>query len=337
MIEDYSVRKIPLRYPTDRECLIRFLEKHALRFENDIETAFGVFDRDDTLLGCGCAAGDLLKCFATGQELRGQNALGPLVSALTQERFAAGHYDLFVVTRTHNLPLFTACGFYEIAHTDAVAMLENRSGGAASFAGQFVQPGDESKCVGAIVMNCNPFTNGHRWLIENADAQCDELHLFVVEEDRSFFPTDVRYRLVREGTADLPNVRVHLSGRYMISAATFPTYFLKENEDAAALQCELDATIFAQKLAPALHVTKRFAGTEPFDPVTARYNETMLILLPRCGVAFCELPRLEQGGQAVSASRVRALLEDKGVCDEALSLVPEATRRYLTTEYQHGN
>ena len=152
------------------------------------------------------------------------------------------------------------------------------------------------------------------------------------------FSTEIRYRLVQEGTADLANVRVHLSGRYMISAATFPTYFLKENEDAAALQSELDVTIFARRIASALHITKRFAGAEPFDPVTAKYNDTMRELLPRCGIEFHELPRMEQDGKAVSASRVRSLLETSGVCEEALAMVPEVTRRYLTAEYgaNHG-
>ena len=332
MIEDYFVEKISLHYSADRQRLEWFLAAHALRFEDDIETAFGVFDHNDTLLGCGCAAGALLKCFAIENALRGQNALGLLTSALTQDRFSAGYYDLFVITRTHNIPLFSACGFFEVAHTEQIAMLENRPKGPEDFVKTIWRAEDKGKTVGAIVMNCNPFTLGHRFVIETAASRCDVLHVFVVEEDRSLFQTQTRFELVREGTADLPNVRVHLSGHYMISAATFPTYFLKKNEDAATLQSELDILVFAQRIAPALHITKRFAGSEPFDPVTAKYNDTMRSILPRYGIEFCELPRMEQNGEAVSASRVRAILERKGVCDEALSLVPEVTRRYLTTE-----
>ena len=336
MQENRVIRKIPLRYDADRLQLEQFLNGHGLRLEDDIDTAFGIFDGEERLLGCGCAAGRLLKCFAVDEELRGQNALGSLISSLTQERFSSGYYDLFVITRTHNLPLFTACGYYEVAHSDTVAMLENRSGGVDTFTKPLWQEGDDKRVIGSIVMNCNPFTNGHRFLIETAAARCDALHVFVVEEDRSLFPTAARFRLVQEGTADLPNVRVHLSGPYMISGATFPTYFLKKEENAVDVQVRLDVMIFAQRIAPALHITKRFAGSEPFDPVTARYNDAMRRLLPQYGIEFCQVPRFGQNGLAVSASRVRGLLEEKGVCAEVLAMVPESTRRYLLTEYQHG-
>lgn len=193
--------------------------------------------------------------------------------------------------------------------------------------------------MGAIVMNGNPFTLGHRYLIEQAASQCDVLHLFVVAENRSLFPTRDRLTLIEAGTADLSNVRVHPSGRYMISAATFPTYFLKENEDAARLQSQLDVTLFAARIAPVLHIAKRFAGQEPLDPVTRAYNETMAALLPRHGIEFLKLPRLEIGGAPVSASRVRALLREKGPCPEVFELVPEVTRRYLleTCGGNHGD
>lgn len=339
MIEDFSIRPIPLRYDADRQELTDFLASQSLRFEEDIETAFGVFDEEDRLVGCGCSAGPLLKCFAVAEALRGQNALGPLVSALVQDRFNRGIFDLYVITRTKNVPLFAACGFFPVAETAEIAMLENRPDGPEAFARPFRRPGDESMTIGAIVMNGNPFTWGHRHLIETAALQCDVLHVFVVEEDRSFFPTRDRLALIQEGTQDLPNVRVHLSGRYMISVATFPTYFLKENEDAAQLQSELDAAIFAHRIAPALHITRRFAGEEPLDPVTAAYNRSLAAILPQNGVEFIEIPRLKQEGAPISASRVRALLQEKGLCPEVLALVPPVTQRYLLKWFgaDHGS
>lgn len=339
MTEEYRISQIPLQYASDLEHLKAFLARHGLTYEADIQVAFGIFDETDTLVACGCAANALLKCFAVEPELRGQNALGLLVSSLLQERFAAGFYDLFVITRLKNEALFVNCGFFPVVRTKDILLLENRPDGPRTFAAPMVRPGDEQKTVGAIVMNCNPFTLGHRALVEYAAGQCDILHLFVVEENRSAFPTDVRYRLVRDGVADLPNVRVHLSGHYMISAATFPTYFLKEGEDAAALQCELDITLFSQCIAPALHITKRFAGQEPLDPTTARYNQAMNTILPQYGIEFCEIPRITSGEQVISASRIRALLREKGVCSEVFSLVPASTGQYLSSEFEgmrHG-
>ncbi len=334
MTEEYRVVQISLQYREEREALAAFLARHGLTYEEDIQAAFGVYDETDTLVGCGCAAGRLLKCFAVEPVLRGQNALGPLVSSLIQERFSVGFYDLFVITREKNEALFTHCGLYPVVRTPELSLLENSLSGPERFAAPFLRPGDEYQTVGAVVMNCNPFTLGHLALIEYAAAQCGVLHVFVVSEDRSAFSASVRLRLVREGTAHLPNVRVHPSGNYIISSATFPTYFLKEGEDAAALQSELDVTLFAQRIASALHITKRFAGEEPLDPVTAKYNDAMRRLLPRYGIEFCEIPRVISRGQVISASRVRRLLAEKGVCEEALTLVPECTRRYLKKEWK---
>lgn len=337
MNDTITVRALSVGVTEDAAMLRAFLARHALGFEADIDAAFGVFDEDEVLRGCGCAAQSLLKCFAVDEALRGQNALGALVSRLVQDRFAKGYYDLRVITRAHNEPLFAACRFYPVVRTDALVLLENRPDGPRRFAQPFFARGDEDKTVGAIVMNANPFTLGHRALVEYAAAHCDVLHLFVVEEDRSLFPTAARFRLVEEGTAELANVRVHLSGPYMISSATFPTYFLKDGESAAALQSELDVTLFASAIAPVLHITRRFAGEEPLDPVTSIYNSVMARILPRCGIEFVTIPRLALSGAPISASCVRALMRE-GRYEEAKALVPEPTRRAISAqEGQHGS
>lgn len=396
MTEDFTIHEISLTFSHDREELITFLDKHHLAFEEDIEAAFGIFNSEETMVGCGCCAGSLLKCFAVDESLRGQNALGSLVSRLVENRFEAGNYDLFVITRPKNKDMFTACGFYVLAQTDTVLMLENKKNGLDKFYSRFLEKDDSSftssqtdgsravsgaahglissgetdatrDFVGCIVMNCNPFTKGHLALVSYAAARCDLLHIFVVEENRSAFPFDVRLRLVKEGTAEFPNVRVHPSGPYMISSATFPTYFLKEGEDAARIQSELDIALFASRIAPVLHITTRFAGDEPFDPVTAKYNEAMERILPEYGISFHKIPRVtaDAGGKTdffsetgavsesdttagvgisagvkheksviISASRVRKLLAEGGVTDEVLELVPPCTARYLKNEFE---
>ena len=187
-------------------------------------------------------------------------------------------------------------------------------------------------------MNCNPFTKGHLALITYAASRCSLLHIFVVEEDRSLFPFEVRMRLVKDGTAHLPNVRVHPSGPYMISSATFPTYFLKKGEDAARIQSELDITLFASRIAPLFHITKRFAGEEPLDPVTRDYNEAMIRLLPQYSISFIKIARTtaetpEGKPEVISASRVRKLLAETGVTEEVLQLVPPCTAQYLKNEF----
>lgn len=184
--------------------------------------------------------------------------------------------------------------------------------------------------IGCAVMNCNPFTNGHRYLIEEALKQCDYLVVFVVQEDQSAFSFDDRLKMVDEGTEDLPNVVVVPSGRFIISSLTFSEYFNKSELQERTVDPSLDVDVFAREIAPCLHITKRFAGEEPFDAVTRQYNETMRRALPEHGIEFVEIPRKTEGGSAVSASRVREMLKEKDL-DGIRALVPETTYEFLVS------
>jgi [citrate (pro-3S)-lyase] ligase len=192
-------------------------------------------------------------------------------------------------------------------------------------------PHETSK--GAIVMNCNPFTNGHKYLIENAAKQVDYLYIFVVEEDKSYFKFKDRYELVKEGTSEIKNVIVVPSGNLIISSITFPGYFLKDTPDRVTVDTSLDLSIFAKYIAAELGINKRFVGEEPFDIVTRKYNETMKLILPRYGIDLIEIPRKESGNSAISASRVRKLLEMKKF-DSIKKLVPETTFQFLVKNFQ---
>lgn len=182
--------------------------------------------------------------------------------------------------------------------------------------------------IGAVVMNCNPFTLGHRYLIEKALEQCDFLMIFVVQEDKSIFPFADRLRLVDECTADIKNKEVIPSGRFIISSLTFTEYFNKSELQDRTIDSSLDVTVFAREIAPCLHITKRFAGEEPNDSITRQYNETMARVLPEYGVEFVEIPRARVDSKVISASYVRELLEQKRI-DEIRQLVPEPTYNYL--------
>ncbi len=188
--------------------------------------------------------------------------------------------------------------------------------------------------VGAIVMNCNPFTLGHRYLIETAANQCDRLFVFVVEEDKSVFKFEDRLKLVVAGTSDFKNVIVLPSGRFMISSLTFSDYFNKSKIQDKIIDSSQDVNIFAKYIAPALNINVRFAGEEPLDKVTKQYNETMKDILPKFGIKFVEIPRKEFNGDVISASRVRKLLTNKNF-DEIKKIVPQTTYEYLINNYSH--
>lgn len=171
--------------------------------------------------------------------------------------------------------------------------------------------GTDSERTGAIVMNCNPFTLGHRFLIETASMQVDKLLIFVVEEDKSFFKFDDRLQMVKSGTKDLQNVRVIPSGKYIISAQTLPGYFEKDDNPDIVLDAASDLYFFTEVIAKELNIKVRFAGEEPIDQFTRQYNQAMSDILPKHGIDFVEIPRREWNGKVISASRVRELMSKK--------------------------
>ena len=182
--------------------------------------------------------------------------------------------------------------------------------------------------IGSIVVNCNPFTLGHRYLIEKAAAVVDFLYVFVVEEDQSVFPFEDRINLVDLGTNDLSNVAVLGSGNFIISSLTFPEYFVKGEQQGAIIDPSADVELFGLYIAPALGISIRFAGTEPNDTVTRQYNEYMSRLLPKYNIKFNEIQRIEIDREPISASQVRKLLGDRNF-EQIEKLVPHSTLDYL--------
>lgn len=181
---------------------------------------------------------------------------------------------------------------------------------------------DLNRRTGAIVMNCNPMTNGHRYLIEEALRQVDFLYLFLVEEDKSEFSFAERLRMVQAVTKTYKNMKVIPSGRFVLSWETMPLYFEKAKKQEETLDASWDLKLFGDKIAPGLGINVRFAGEEPKDHITRQYNETMKKLLPLYGVQFVEIPRLEAGREVISASAVRRYLQE-GKMDMVRQLVPK--------------
>lgn len=185
--------------------------------------------------------------------------------------------------------------------------------------------------IGAIVMNCNPFSSGHRYLIEEARKGVEFLIVFVVEEDASLFPFEERFRLVQEGTKDIEGVMVVPSGEFILSKNNVREYFSKEQDEAITHNAEYDIQVFADYIAKPLHITYRFAGEEPEDRVTNIYNSAMENVLPQRGIQFVQIPRKKIQGQIISASKVRKYLGD-GEYEKAFMLVPQTTKVYLMNQ-----
>ena len=320
----------PLR-PWRQKAVAQFLAREALDYDPAIPFTVNLLD-DDKIVATGSLDGNICKCIAVDPAYQGEGLTATIITQLRQEAFRRGLRHLFLYTKPKNRFMFEGLSFYRVAETADTLLMENVKGGVTQFVAGLKRP-EQAGTVGAIVANCNPFTLGHRYLVEQAAAQVDTLHLFVLSEDKSFFPAADRMMLVQQGVADLKNVIVHPTGDYLISAATFPTYFIKDKDRIPEIRCQLDLEIFANHFAPALGITRRFVGTEPLSPLTNRYNSALQSLLPAFGVEVIEIPRLEQGNQPISASRVRALW-DAGDLAAIEPLVPPTTYEYLKTRFQ---
>ena len=180
-------------------------------------------------------------------------------------------------------------------------------------------------------MNANPFTLGHRRLIEYAARRVDRLFVFVVEENASFFSFEERLAMVRQGTQDINNITVIGSGEFIISNNTFYAYFTKEIDNGKLIDASKDIFIFARYVVPYLNIKKRFVGEEPFDKITAQYNEQMKKILPEYGCELIEISRFQENNEVISGSMVRRALRDKNV-DFLQNMLPPSSFRYI---YEH--
>jgi len=303
-----------------------FLRRAQLEADTDVECTVLVWDGDE-LIATGSRKENLLKCIAVDAMRQGEGLTATVLTALRQDAFQAGYKHLFLYTKPKNKYMFSSLFFYPVAQTDTVLLMENEPKGITGFL-ESLPVTHTGGNIGAVVMNCNPFTLGHRYLIETAASSCEHLYVFVLSEDKSQFSAADRMALVKAGTADIPNVTVLPTGPYLISSATFPTYFLKDRDAAQTVQCLLDIEIFVKYYVPRFGITTRFVGTEPLSAMTDQYNQALKAHLPGKGITLKEVPRCQAGSEPISASRVRSLL-GTGQPEILRTLVPETTFAYL--------
>lgn len=306
-----------------------FLEAFELKPDESISETILIYD-DEKLVATGSRYENILKCIAVSPEKQGEDLTSKIISSLRQSAFSQGYSHLFLYTKPQYKNIFSSLFFYEIARTDKVLLMENREKAINKFLDNIKEETAEG-IIGACVMNCNPFTNGHRYLIETASKQCDRLYVFVLSEDKSMFSFKDRLEMVKLGTADIKNVTVAETGPYLISSATFPTYFLKERDNKEEIHCLLDIEIFSKYFGKELNISKRFVGTEPLSPLTHSYNQALKKYLPQNGIEVVEIPRIEYDSLPISASKVRELFLSKKF-KELEKEVPKTTYDYITKE-----
>lgn len=314
---------------------LQFNEIHVFseKETSSIDKTF-VWEENGELLATGSIAGNVLKYIAICSKVQGHGeTFNSLVSKLENEAALMGRFHLFVFTKPQYSQSFQYVGFHELAKVDQGAILESGTPNIQDYISSLphFKDQDNSKIAG-IVMNANPFTNGHRYLIETASKENDHVYVFVVSEDVSIFSFDERYELVKAGTADLANVTVIPGKEYMVSYATFPAYFLKDDQNVGRFQASLDGTLFKKQIAKPLNITRRYLGKEPYSKTTNVYNEELSRVLPP-DVEVKVIDRKQNEDQdVISATKVRAAIANDNIA-LVEKYIPDTTLEFIRNNW----
>lgn len=305
------------------------VQSNGLSVDQDITETIMILDEDQNCIATGSIYQNVIKMIAVAKNHQGENLTAVIISELILRLNQKGIYKYFIYTTKENKIFFINLNFKVIIETNDVVLLENNINTITETLNHLKKQLPKMEgTIGAIVMNCNPITLGHRYLIEKVSKLEDHVIIFLVMENRSVFPYEIREKLVKESVKDLKNVYVLPSTTYIISQMTFPTYFLKELSLKSKIHMTLDISIFKTYFFPIFNITHRYTGSEPLDPMTDSYNETMRDILKE---KWIMIPRLQIKNTFVSASLVRRLASEKKF-DELKSYVPDATYQFLISK-----
>ena len=244
--ENRHISEMPLSSPFFRKKVERFLGENGLRMEA-LDVYYAIEDEDGNILAGAGLSRDIIKCIAVAEQARQEGLVAPLVSHLISLASARGILELKLFTKPENQAIFESLGFHLLASAPKAILMENGRG-LERYCAYLKGFAKEGRC-GVVVMNANPFTLGHLYLLQEAARQVDTLYVIPVAEEGQLFSYPERRDMIIAGCARptaeenyfLPSKVVVLEGSdYQISAATFPTYFLKDLSDAAETQIRLD-------------------------------------------------------------------------------------------------
>lgn len=282
------------------------------------------------IIATGSIAGNILKYIAIAPQYQAAGSMFNIViSYLINQASFLGKFHLFVFTKPQYVKSFEYVGFKLLAEVKNGAVLENGTPNIDIYIKDLPHVDDQKqKKIAAIVANANPFTLGHRYLIETASHENDVVYVFVVSQNASLFTYKERFELVKKGTQDLQNVMVVPGKEYMVSYATFPAYFLKDDQNVGRYQAQLDAMLFKKKIAPPLNITCRYLGSEPYSKTTDVYNEELLkILPPQVQVKIIKRMR-NKDEKIITATKVREAIANNDFTI-IKSLVPSTTFDFI--------
>jgi len=335
---DFRQEILDTQNPYDVKLVSDFLAELDIDYQaNRVDTTMIIYNLNEEIVGTGSMRKRTLKFVAVAPQFRDTTAFALIVSFLT-DKILETNRQCFVFTKPKTAVLFESLGFSMIATAEPLfSVLEFGYESIKDYQNYLLKNKKETKTdsIAAIVVNCNPFTNGHKFLIEKAASENELLYLFVVSENLSVFPFELRWELIKKGIAHLDNVIMLTTESYIVSGAIFPNYFLKQESSSliSQKQAEIDVKVFLKYIAPILDIKKRYVGTENYCHTTATYNEVMKDLLPKEGIELIEIKRLKtrNSDNCISASKIREAIKNDSLVS-VLDFLPEVTKEFLLSE-----
>ena len=301
----------------------QFLEQFKLYYEDDIDETI-VIRENGKIIATASTSHNIIKCIAIDPNHQGRNLLATLMTEMIKRLALKEITHYFVYTKDDQADLFKSLGLKKIVQTIDVALLEGGDTITHKLKNLKETYQLSNKPKAAIVVNANPMTKGHYHLIETVSKEHQEVLVFVVSEERSIFPFEARLNIVKEACQSLENVIVVPTLDYLVSYATFPKYFMKNESKIREEHALIDVLIFKEYYMKIFNIQERYVGEEPLSPMTAMYNQTMKKYLNN---RFHIIPRKTLNNTPISASTVRKLLRKNGL---------EAVKPYVTTStYQY--
>lgn len=330
----YALKRIWIdRENPQKEQWLDLLKRAGLNSNISSEYVIGAFDNQtNALVATGGFENNIIQGIAICKDAQSNNLLNTITTHLMQQMKDNGVNKTYVYTKPKNVKYFQSMGFKELVGTDDVSFMESGLPSFASYLDKIAQYKTEGS-NSAIVMNANPFTKGHQYLVEYAANRSDHVYVFVLSEDRSEFSTEDRLAIVKLGTSHFGNVTIITTDDYMVSQTTFPTYFLKDKglleEEKVKVQARIDAKLFKERIASILNIKTRFVGDEPYSELTNIYNEVMEETF-QDGLDLVIVPRHDVEGDIISATKVRQAIH-QGNFELASKYLPQTTISYLKT------
>jgi [citrate (pro-3S)-lyase] ligase len=180
----YELKRIWItRVPADKKAWEDLLVLGGLVPDEQVDYTVGLYDRNK-LVATGSTYQNIIKLVAVDPEYQSENLLTKIVMALSSKLHDEGIIHFFLYTKPCVAVSFSSLGFKEIIRTDTILFMEQGSPDFADYLALLESRKRDADHAGAIVMNANPFTKGHLYLVETAAAQVDVCLLYTSPSPR---------------------------------------------------------------------------------------------------------------------------------------------------------